>query len=639
MSVSVSALSWSRSLGGVGEWITKGGGEFLMYGNNDLNTQDLNYSECSISKSVYPALIQDFNRDTLPDIIVFPDAETVEFYTSTCELISSFTIPDSEAIKDQPVITDWDNDVIFELTYLTNTSLVYVEIDLDADTYEFHNTNYTYLTDDRNLIFLSCTENHQAETGEFDRCYFFQDNNRTVYVWDYDTSLIYELHDELTNNTDLMSGYTKPVGSKTPTNYFIPHCFQESRYTGGYANCDLINASGKVTKNVELDWSATNGRPTEVYSGLVRIDSNFRIVTYIGDIADNANFMLDMNLNLIAEDQGSSTNPNSKPMVGDVDLDGLNEACWVQWGNAPYFECFVSSTSSSVESASKVYVIPTAVAYTTNKHSSVLGHWDKNSGLMCFVNGWGVFCSDNSTISGSHYNISYNHSITGNSLLWGTTASSTPYNQGYGVPMYVAGSSIITNVVVNNDLSATCGDGVCGITENIFTCPEDCKFEPQGNETCFDDDDCDPGLPTCLNNECVAGYNESQTCSVSTDCPINKFCHNGFCLIAVQNQSILQTTTDNENIIGNEIDNLFDIMAQGSWVIKLLIAVGIFSLFLALPFGFTKSMNANLTPLAILTGLIGLIVDVAFNLLPWYIPVLYAIACVGIGIATFKSGN
>ena len=650
LSVSVFGFSFSRSLGGVGEWITKGGGEFLAYANNDANTEDYNYSTCTISKSVFPALIQDINADTVPDIIVFPDENTVEIYSSSCEYIGGFTVPYNEGIQDQPVITDWDDDGFYELTFLTETLLYYAEIypyELYVDgsplEYELQYSNYTYYTGETDLIYLACTDNHQPETY-YNRCFFFKENSRDVFLWDYDTLLFYEYADELTNNTMLFDGTRKPVGSKTPVNYYLPHCFQNYQATALKINCDLLNVSGRVIKSAQLDYGTGSSNPNNITTVIGRIDNNFRILVQAESV-DNTLFMLDLNLVTIAKFDGSlTTNIISKPFIGDIDKDGSNEGCSMYYGNPPTILCFTSSSKSTYETGTGFSPsIPTAIASTPLRSDIIIGDFDSDSGLMTIVNGWGMFTSDNSSFASSTWNMSNNHTINVG-LEWGITASSTPYNQGYGTPMYVGGSSTSTYVVVNNDLSATCGDGVCAITENIFTCPDDCEYTPVTDDTCFDDDDCPPNFPKCIAERCVYGYNESLICSKSTDCPYDfPICYNGYCIKNVYG-TIPSDNIDNQTSISLEqkeqLDEFLDAFTGAHPLFRFIFGIVIIILILlAVSQGLaTLNLNSGSEIILIFFMYIGAIINTLLNLWPTYVLILLTLVLISIGILSYRRG-
>jgi len=66
-----------------------------------------------------------------------------------------------------------------------------------------------------------------------------------------------------------------------------------------------------------------------------------------------------------------------------------------------------------------------------------------------------------------------------------------------------------------------CGDGICGVTEDCRTCPQDCRCKP--GEYCSETGIC--RVNVCGDGICSPLENQTQSCCEDCGCPSDKICN------------------------------------------------------------------------------------------------------------------
>lgn len=630
----------------------------IAYGSNTPGLMS-NYTTCQLAGSVYePKKITYESLSGYDQIVVFPTKSTIDVYDYDCNLIAEEILPAGEFIRSEPMVIDFNHNTYPEIAVLTNTSFILYERKYN-DTSTFTNISiYNYsILNVTNLDFVLTNYPSYSFPDEI-IAVFFKSNSKDIYTFEYNNGkpMWWNQTTQLTNMTSAKTGgyangesddYMTITGtyinseSVTDSNFYIPMCMQRYNVGSGIFNCDILKLTRDFSEykhdniTIYTSWQYTpsaNARNPIPESFIGKVNNQFRVMTrwrpQAGGSGEYTNTMHSITGTLYYESL-TSTNYHSHWMISDIDMNGFNEAMYII-GVTPVTsneQLYILDSAFDTTSTDEMFTIDTKDV-TTGRQPYIAQVFPGNT-TMAIMTTEGILSRVNST----SYYFGYNSTITTADITadFGIGTCQTYLSNGYCYHMYIFGNNGTSYLIRNYLSNISCGDGVCGIQENELTCAEDCIFRAITNRSCFDDTDCtvSPYLK-CLNYECIAGYNSSQVCLANNNCPIGKFCYNGYCIQAVSGQPISESDTLSSGG-GN------DIISKSITTTSLIFLIGIAVLliFMAMPFMF----GIRHPVVYILFSFIGMLVDVKFKLLPPIFLIVFVIICIALGIWAFKSNS
>jgi len=451
----------------------------------------------------------------------------------------------------------------------------------------------------------------------------------------------------LNNESIKMSRMNGISGSKTPSDWYYVNCYQEDYVNAKIQYCTLINATGEAKTNIPITWGSSAGLTTTynlIESFIGKVGNNFGVFTRLINDGGGATDLIlidihDLNGNRKYTPIYESITANpisnldySNWMIADIDKDGDNDACVIH-SNPTSLICLDSITDNSTET----HTFLTNEMSNSDIMEGVFADFDSSTGKIGLATHMGVFAW-NETETGnysSYYSSGLAATISSN-IITACMSSLNVYLQ--CKPMVIYSTPTIGYIWTDTESSnATCGDGVCGLSENLFSCYIDCFESDTG--WCFSDADCPTNFPHCINTtgKCVAGFNASQTCVYTSDCGFNEVCYNGYCI-----SSVSGGIDENETVIlEGDITDIFESLSNGNSKLKWFMGFIMVVLCCVAVAGSLYSIGVRSgMGWAILGGLfLGIVMATVFGVFPIYILILFIVMCVGVGFMMFKSSS
>jgi len=529
------------------DWLMYGGSDgfsgqsynnFLFMGSNSP-TGSTNFSSFLITQgSTFTPLIDDVNNDHEQDIIQY-DGQTIFVYNSQGNYQDSYDLPTGQGFYGNGCIFNYDANYLNEIAVMsksgTGGSVVYYMniFNFDDNLKLYSVKNFTLNSYPAILSNLFCGDGYRQ--WKFYSPMYNTSAGKYANILEYDleteTIKIYSNGDSAYNTMSMLTSYGKhknSAGSMTidsyPSIFFVMRLAGSSIYRLAGFNTEsntwysavTIGDTGDDTDNVEVI-VANLGSPSSSRELIISNNGG----TGIGLVATS---VYDYNLNLkFSYDSQQSVVNTTAPTVCDINHDGLNEL--VDIGFKPQkvvafgFDGEVILNSSMYPSfgyASRTDMYITCADFIlNNSYNEIItyeGIYEYDGVSWNLSNDLDISSTDGQIIPVRLRNILTD---VDNLIFWDN------------VSMNIFISSAVTD----------CGNGICEIGENQFSCYADCYTGETGNQvpqfsilngyTCLNDSYCLSGICDLISNTCI-GKSQGSECTLDSECT-SGVCENFIC--------------------------------------------------------------------------------------------------------------
>ena len=514
-----------------------GGTGYIGYGSNINNLlTDQTYSQCSISGSTYTPVATDLDGNGIVDIITSP-SNRLELYTLDCEFITDLAL--GENVRAIPVIVNFDEDANQEIVVLLSGNVEIYEFDSDISSFvEIENIDYSATVSD--LDYITCPRSTEHT------CIALNQGSNEVYLFDFDTDTVTELTNEIPQSLLNIGSITQGLSTSTTLGadrWRIPFCLSQGSTTN-YYTCHTLDVNGENESISTGNLGSASFSIDQFYYNSVfyaKMGNALRIFANLdyqksGNPRHQAKIFDSAYTELVGVQASDSYNKSSNWMVADYDKDGVNDAC-ILINDTPttYFRCW-DSGFNQIENINVTGTIDIS-------KSCVLADFNGSASTLGLATMEGIFYENE---AGTSFNEFYDTGETSSGYRSGIVVSTAST----GSPAYVYADSTSGFIVRDSSATSACGNDICEIFENAFSCPSDCSINVTGalNETgagCVTNQDCESGL--CEAGFCVLKPGNYQ-CESGDEC-LSGICTNNICARADYWDSIDQAKT---NLYGDD---------------------------------------------------------------------------------------
>ena len=495
-----------------------GGNGYTGYGsnvNNQLTNQTL--TKCSIGSSLFTPIAFDLDdNNVLPDIITTP-SNRIEAYTLDCEFINDIAL--GESVRAMPVIVNFDNDSLEEIVILLSGDVVIYEYDPDNELFVLiEEIDYSATVTD--LDYITCPRSTEHT------CIALNKGSNEVYLFDFDSDTVTELTNELPQPLFNLGSVTQGISTSRTlgnTRWREPVCLSGGSSTN-YYSCHTLDVNGENESISTGDLGSASFAITNIYYNSVfyaKMGNSIRTFVNI-DYEKNSAFdryqtkIFDSAFVELASVQShDGANQTSNWLVADYDKDGISDACYlVNVTPDTYFRCYDSGFNLAVDInvTGDIDISKSCVLADFNSSADTLG-------LACME---GIFYVNESDDGMFEY---YDTAVISSGYRSGITVSTAVS----GSPAYIYTDSTSGFIVRDSTATTSCGNDICEVFENSFSCPSDCAVNVSQtydeNEICTDNSECDSGY--CLGGVCTLAP-EGYSCTSDDQCTSGD-CSNGEC--------------------------------------------------------------------------------------------------------------
>jgi len=487
---------------------------YTGYSSNFPSYNLYNPFTCYFQDSDFTPVGADFDNDGVSEIVIV-DNTYLKIYNTLCEL--EFTIDVGLSIKAMPNIMNYNANAEQEIHVLTNETL---------EAYEFDGSSYTLINTVDTLSegdALTCMRIPNDET-----CFIFEEGSKTVQVYEYSVNIIYDSLNVLSypfRSFGDFSGVTNSrTGANDVTSFLAPIC---SQYSSGTTYCDMLEYDGTITTTTNsLNYGLVINGILQQDAFIAKLGSTFRL--FVSEILSTTSTnklgyrIQSLNGANIVNIDSTIVNPIiSNWMVGDYNKDGSNEACIIGLlnnteTNNMYISCYDFTGTRFLYENITNKISPLS---SPPLNGVIMADFNKSFGTLGFMLYDGIYYLDGSNFTKYvDTGISYN----GKSMLIKGNLDGEPAG------VFVSGTSSF--IISNNNVSTTCGDGICSGFENPLTCAIDCGLNSTGQinytgDICDTDSQCYSGR--CELGECALALS-GESCTQNNQCASNE-CNNGKC--------------------------------------------------------------------------------------------------------------
>ena len=513
------------------------GGSFTGWGSNFPQNNTYAYSRCDIDGSLYNPLGGGLLSNSLRQVVTVPTTSRIVVYDMECGIIQTIDVNDT--ITGSPILTDLNNDLLDEITFIGWRSIQSYQYNLTSGQFEnffFHNYSATFTQPG----FFECYDFHDpSQLTELKTCMIIPEGlSLDTYTLKVNASTLHPTFHSLTFNSNPLSEASRRVGNGatsmyngivgTTTNsdrindFIIPHCFGWNS-AQNFLECDYLNESGH-SLGIDFDLSGagiTNVRIRRNSAFIAKIGTVFRTListhTLGGAGTDNKWETAMYDLNGVEKFSQFTVNSNrtSNWACADYTKSGSNSCCFLSSdaSGSDYLKCYDANGNQAekVNVTGGIDFAPTFAFLDVNSSNSRM--------IIATVEGFHQW-------DGSSYVKILDSTITNASENYG---SGMVLVDNSASPAYIYLDEDTGFILRNGAEIATCGDGTCQEFENAFNCFIDCNpgaLEVNNTgDPCTQDSDCAFGV--CEARFCVLGTT-LKPCDEDADC-LSGECKNGVC--------------------------------------------------------------------------------------------------------------
>ena len=511
----------------------------IFYEGNEVMTIDssswlnynsnLSYGQCYTGNALFQPIAYDYDDDGSIEIASVTSATEIKIYNNYCNEEASITL--NESITSALSLNDYDDDGLFDLIVLTNSSLrIY-----SSETLELLDSHY-YLsyTGDTELTQLGCAG---------DVC--FTRYRGTAYVFNIIANVIF--YDDSVTFTALYQHAYGSLGSvyfNAPTQEidgvsYVTYCMHSTTRTDMF--CHVIDQDLTVT-DLEQDLGSFYINDLYYYNaGFVKMGTIYRFVlSYLfqkNDAFEKTGMAVyDDSFNAILEEGDfcpvgcgfGGEHAISMAVVGDYDKDGDNEFCYfsnkTNTAEEAVFTCYSNTFTTPIYNETFNLTETGMSHFPFMFFMGDVDNSDDYKGIITFEGMYKMNPDESSSVLNSSLTYTPFTDKKPIGFLTVDTFSLTEYNFIGDMVYYYADSD--EAVLFRPGLSgAVCGDGVCSSEENIFTCPQDCAVSGDLVNT--------TGYPCTSDDQCFSGYCINGVCEPAPEgyeCNLDSQCLSGLCL-------------------------------------------------------------------------------------------------------------
>lgn len=540
------------------------GGYSSQNQNRFTSLDNSSYYICSLPPSNSENAAADINNDGLLEIALTTGSQLV-VYNENCE--QKFLKTGSFYTAN--VISDYNDDGYLE--FLVSNSTHFIRIGYN-----------TSINDLGILGTIKATGGVSDVTCmiPLEKCFYAAHLATSGYLLDFDTLNI-TLAPALGYQYKAIAGELSTIRYNSAALYRTLSC-SRSYFAPSYQKCDVFNENGQniltLTSSVAVvgtDKLDYNAFPSYLGTSLFYFTMSRFVQT--GAIQKTTNEIFDVSGNSVYY---NLVNISGNWAVGDFDKNGENEACYI-YGNtsAPteaYFKCINKFYTTIVD------LNITSLGFVgTERNNLVMADFKVNASTLGIGTSRGIFYPNGTTPYWF-----YQSGLSGHGWL----LTSSPV--GILTPMLIYGDDSYGFVVRNTDILASCGNGVCDILENAFTCPADCNIVGNGTGTTSQTSNLAVGSFCGLNDSvCSSGWCEYQFCGLKPEkiaCTLDSECLSGDCTnFHCSKSDLIAGLTNSKNVFMGNSESTGNLISL-TIMFTLSIAAATFSPILA-PFVFVGS--------------------------------------------------
>jgi hypothetical protein len=534
-------------------------------------------------------------------------------YTRDCALLSTLTL--SETLnKGNPELGNTDGDNKIDLLVGADKGVYWYEWNENSTSFIMqYNITNTSIQTLKKIVCPFVT----------DTCIGIAATNPTTYLIHLDTKTIENVstHTQsstITDNTqEGISKYRALPDGIAPLTNRIPYCYFDGLAAlkvdlynengvnyGPYTIYDFGAFGGDIDYSTEC-YYARLGTTLKFFSSVHNRENadNFYDGNFISDVATlTQTYKMFQNTSTGGWIYSASNNrTNSNWAVGDINKDGVNEACFLH--NTEYNTTGYNKTMLTCLDSSYSAVLDIDEKGIMSINNIAIADFLPQSEYMCFGDYEGIFCYNTTTNSFTNFKPS------------GYTGISSGYPIVYidgsqGAPTLVFTDSSIGFLIKSNEIGVDCGNGECGLYENAFNCPSDCNINITGVNQAI-------GEYVGAGNSvsCYTGYEVNGFCKLAPykyACVEDDQCLSGVCTGGLCSKPSLSQNIDSikDDAVGTDLDS--------STILSLLVS-------LALGIGFALLVGNYLknSPIPALGALLFFIVAFTyFGIHGWVYPFL-----------------